>query len=145
MMMAENALDVLNERGFTAQVTDEGELRQKLAGEQVVFYIGFDATADSLHVGNLIPIMAMMHLQRLGHRPIGLVGAGTTMIGDTSGKTEMRQLLFEETIAANARKIHAQLNHYLHFDEDRAIAENNANWLLELNYITFLRDIGRHF
>ena len=143
--MAENVFDVLNERGFTAQVTDEGELRQKLAGEQVVFYNGFDATADSLHVGNLIPIMAMMHLQRLGHRPIGLVGAGTTMIGDPSGKTEMRQLLFEETIAANARKIHAQLNHYLHFDEDRAIAENNANWLLDLNYITFLRDIGRHF
>jgi tyrosyl-tRNA synthetase len=89
--------------------------------------------------------MAMIHLQRAGHRPIGLVGGGTTMIGDPSGKTELRQMLSEETIQANAQKLHAQLNHYLRFDEGQAIAENNANWLLELNYIQFLRDIGRHF
>ncbi len=143
--MAGNVFDTLQERGFIAQATDEAALRQKLAEEQVTFYIGFDGTADSFHAGNLVTIMAMMHLQRAGHRPIGLIGGGTTMIGDPSGKTEMRQLLSLETIQANAQKLHAQLNHYLHFDQGQAIAENNANWLLELNYIQFLRQIGRHF
>ncbi|RME75407.1 MAG: tyrosine--tRNA ligase [Chloroflexi bacterium] len=143
--MSDNVFDILQERGFIAQCTDEEALRHKFATEQVTFYIGFDATADSLHVGNLVTIMAMMHLQRAGHRPIGLVGGGTTMVGDPSGKTEMRQMLSPETIEANVQKLHAQLNHYLHFDEGKAIAENNAKWLLELNYITFLREIGRHF
>jgi tyrosyl-tRNA synthetase len=116
-----------------------------LGQEQVTFYIGFDGTANSFHVGNLVTIMAMMHLQRAGHRPIGLIGGGTTMVGDPSGKTEMRQLLSKEAIQTNVNALHTQLNHYLHFDEDQAIPENNAKWLLELNYITFLREIGRHF
>jgi tyrosyl-tRNA synthetase len=144
-MMSDNAFDILQERGFIAQVTDEAAVRKMLAGGPITFYVGFDGTADSMHAGHLVPVMAMMHLQRAGHRPIGLVGGGTTMVGDPSGKTEMRQMLMEETIEANAQKIHAQLNHYLHFDEGRAIPENNARWLLDLKYIPFLRDIGRHF
>lgn len=143
--MNDNVFDTLQERGFIAQMTDEVALREKFANEQITFYIGFDGTADSFHAGNLVTIMAMMHLQRAGHRPIGLIGGGTTMIGDPSGKTEMRQLLSKEQIEANVRHLHAQLSRYLHFDEGRAIPENNANWLLELNYIDFLRDIGRHF
>ncbi len=144
-MTSNNAFDILQERGFLAQVTDEAAVRKMLAGGPITFYIGFDGTADSLHVGHLVPVMAMVHLQRVGHRPIGLVGGGTTMVGDPSGKTEMRQMLTEEVIEANAQRIHAQLNHYLHFDEGRAIPENNAHWLLELKYIPFLREIGRHF
>jgi tyrosyl-tRNA synthetase len=143
--MSENAFDILQERGFIAQVTDEDAVRKMLGQGQITFYVGFDGTADSLHAGHLVPVMAMMHLQRAGHRPIGLVGGGTTMVGDPSGKTEMRQMLSEESIEANARKLHAQLNHYLHFDEGQAIPENNARWLLDLKYIPFLREIGRHF
>jgi len=143
--MSDNAFDILQERGFIAQVTDEAVVRQMLAKPPVTFYIGYDGTADSLHVGNLVTIMAMMNLQRAGHRPIGLVGSGTTMVGDPSGKTEMRQMLSEEIIRANGKAIHAQLNHYLHFDTGQAIPENNANWLLDLKYVSFLRDIGRHF
>jgi tyrosyl-tRNA synthetase len=143
--MSDNAFDILQERGFIAQVTDEAAVRKMLGEEQITFYVGFDGTADSLHAGHLVPVMAMMHLQRAGHRPIGLVGGGTTMVGDPSGKTEMRQMLSEESIEANARTLHAQLNHYLHFDEERAIPENNARWLLDLKYIPFLREIGRHF
>jgi tyrosyl-tRNA synthetase len=143
--MTINAYDILKERGFIAQVTDEEAVRQKLANEQVTFYIGFDSTADSLHAGSLVTIMAMMHLQNAGHQPIGLVGGGTTMVGDPSGRSELRQMLSTETITEFGYKIHAQLDHYLHFGEGKAIAENNANWLLDLNYITFLRDIGRHF
>ena len=140
-----NVFDTLQERGFIAQVTDEAAVRKMLDEERVTFYIGFDATAESLHAGSLVTIMAMKHLQRAGHRPIGLVGGGTTMVGDPSGKTEMRQMLSKEMIEANVQKIQAQLNHYLHFDDGQAIAENNMEWLLDLNYITFLRDIGRHF
>lgn len=143
--MKNNVFDILQERGFVAQVTDEEAVRKLLGEEQITFYIGYDSTADSFHAGTLVTIMAMLHLQRAGHRPIGLVGGGTTMIGDPSGKTEMRQMLSKEEIEANGRKLHAQLDHYLHFDEGNAIAENNAGWLLDLNYIDFLRDIGRHF
>jgi len=140
-----NVYDILQKRGFIAQVTDEEAVRKILSEQQITFYIGYDGTADSFHAGNLVTIMAMMHLQRAGHRPIALIGGGTTMVGDPSGKTELRQMLSEETIRANAGKLHAQLNHYVHFDEGKAIAVNNADWLLALNYITFLRDIGRHF
>jgi tyrosyl-tRNA synthetase len=143
--MTDNIFDILQQRGFVAQATDEDALRRMLSTENVTFYIGFDGTADSLHAGSLVTIMAMMHLQRAGHRPIGLVGGGTTLVGDPSGKTEMRQMLTKADIDANAQKLHAQLNHYLHFDQGQAIAENNATWLLELNYIEFLREIGRHF
>ncbi|MCB0211356.1 MAG: tyrosine--tRNA ligase [Anaerolineae bacterium] len=143
--MSDNVFDILHERGFVAQVTDEDALRQQFANETVTFYTGYDSTANSLHVGNLVTIMAMMHLQRAGHRPIGLIGGGTTMIGDPSGKTEMRQMLTREIIEANGRLIQAQLNHYLKFDEGQALTTNNAEWLLDLNYVTFLREIGRHF
>ena len=143
--MTDNVYDVLKERGFLAQVSDEEAVRRMLGGNPITFYIGFDSTAASLHAGSLVPIMAMMYLQRAGHRPIAIVGGGTTMVGDPSGKTEMRQLLDEEAIRANGRAIHAQLNRYLHFDGGRAVALDNADWLLPLNYIAFLRDIGVHF
>ena len=137
--------DILKERGFIAQISDEEALRQALGRESITFYIGYDSTATSLHAGSLMPIMAMMHLQRAGHRPIAIVGGGTTMVGDPSGRTEMRQILSEEDIRANGRAIHAQLNKYLHFDGKTALAVDNADWLVPLNYIQFLRDIGRHF
>jgi len=140
-----NIYDTLNERGFIAQATDEDALRKILANESVTFYIGFDSTADSLHAGSLVTIMAMMHLQQAGHRPIGLVGGGTTMIGDPSGKTELRKMLTPDIIQQYGEGIHRQLNQYLNFDDGQAIAENNASWLLDLNYVNFLRDIGRHF
>ena len=143
--MTDNVFDVLKERGFIAQVTDEEVVRKQLAEQRIIFYVGFDGSAESLHAGHLVPIMAMMHLQQAGHQPIGLVGGGTTMIGDPSGRTEMRQMLSIAMIQTNVQKLHAQLNHYLNFNEGQAIAENNADWLLDLNYITFLREIGRHF
>lgn len=143
--MAENVYEVMKEKGFIAQTSDEEAVRQMLGKGTITFYIGFDSTAESLHAGSLVPIMAMMHLQRAGHRPIAIVGGGTTMVGDPSGKTEMRQMLDEKTIRSFGRKIHAQLDRYLHFDGKTALALDNADWLLPLNYIQFLRDIGRHF
>jgi tyrosyl-tRNA synthetase len=143
--MSQNVYDVLKQRGFLAQVTDEDAVRDLLAQQTVTFYIGFDLTATSLHAGSLVPIMAMMHLQRAGHTPIALVGGGTTMVGDPSGKSEMRQMLSEAQIRAYGDSIHAQLDRYLHMSKGRGIAVNNADWLLPLNYITFLREIGVHF
>jgi len=143
--MSEHVLDTLKERGFIAQISDEEALRKNLSSGTVTFYIGFDGSASSLHAGSLVPIMAMMHLQRAGHRPIGLVGCGTTMVGDPSGRDEMRQMLSEETIRANGQGIHAQLDRYLHFDGESSLALDNADWLLPINYVQFLRDIGRHF
>lgn len=133
------------ERGFVAQCSDEEGLKELLAAGRVSAYIGFDPTAASLHVGSLLPIMALAHLQREGHRPIGLIGAGTGLVGDPSGKTEMRKLLSREKINANAEGIKAQLSHFLDFDSGRALMLNNADWLCEWNYIEFLRDVGRHF
>jgi tyrosyl-tRNA synthetase len=143
--MSQNVYDILQERGFIAQVTDEETVRRELTEKQLVIYNGYDPTADSLHVGHLVTIMALMHLQAAGHRVIGLVGGGTAMIGDPSGKSEMRQMLSAETLQANADALKRQINHYLNFEGDQAIFANNADWLLELNYIAFLRDIGRHF
>ena len=143
--MSGNVYDELKERGFVAQVSDEGAVRKMLGEKPITFYVGFDSTAASLHAGSLVPIMAMVHLQRAGHRAIAVVGSGTTMVGDPSGKTEMRQLLDEATIRAQGRAIHFQLARYLRFDGTNAIAVDNADWLLPLNYIAFLRDIGRHF
>jgi tyrosyl-tRNA synthetase len=143
--MTVNVYDTLRARGFIAQSTDEDELRAILAGPSLTFYVGFDSTAASLHAGSLVPIMAMMHLQQAGHRPIVVVGGGTTMVGDPSGKTEMRRLLSEEAIRANGARIHRQIDRYLGFSQGKAVALDNADWLLELRYIPFLRDIGVHF
>jgi len=139
-----NAYDVLKERGFVEQVSDEDGLRQAME-RPIRGYIGYDPSASSFHVGNLLTIMAMAHLQRHGHRPIVVVGAGTGMIGDPSGKTEMRQLLTLERIRANAESLKRQFSRYIDFGPDGATMVNNADWLLPLNYITFLREIGRHF
>jgi tyrosyl-tRNA synthetase len=139
-----NAYDVLQERGFIAQVTDEA-LRDRL-GAALSCYAGFDPTADSLHVGHLLPVMALAHMQRCGHRPIVLVGGGTALIGDPSGKNEMRRILSRDEVTRNAECIKQQLSRYVSFEgSDSALCLNNADWLTPLNYIDFLRDIGRHF
>lgn len=140
-----NVLDVLKERGFIESTTHEEELREYLSKPPVSCYIGFDPTASSLHVGSLVPIMSLAHMQRCGHKPIALVGGGTGMIGDPSGKTEMRQLLTPEIIEDNKRGIRGQLARFIDFSEDKAGLVDNADWLLGLEYISFLRDIGRHF
>lgn len=143
--MCANVYDILKERGFIAQVSDEDDVRKMLSGDPITYYIGYDSSATSLHAGSLVPIMVMMHLQRAGHRPIAIVGGGTTMVGDPSGRTEMRKLLNEEDIRSNGRAIHAQLDRYLHFDGKESLALDNADWLLPLSYVQFLREIGRHF
>ncbi len=143
--MSGNVYDELKERGFVAQVSDETAVREALGEGPVTFYVGFDSTATSLHAGSLVPIMAMVHLRRAGHRAIAVVGGGTTMVGDPSGREEMRRMLDEATIRAQGKRIHVQLDRYLHFDGTNAVAVDNADWLLPLNYIQFLRDIGRHF
>ncbi|MBX5492298.1 MAG: tyrosine--tRNA ligase [Chloroflexi bacterium] len=139
-----NAFDVLRERGFVKDCSDERGLRAALE-RPITVYCGYDPTAPSLHVGHLIPTMALAHLQRLGHRPIALVGGGTALVGDPSGKTAARAVLTPEEIAANIEPIRAQLSRYFDFREGRALLLNNADWLLPLRYIEFLRDIGRHF
>jgi tyrosyl-tRNA synthetase len=144
-MTSGNVYDELRQRGFVAQVSNEDGVRRKLGKKNITFYVGFDSTATSLHAGSLVPIMAMVHLRRAGHRAIAVVGGGTTMVGDPSGRTEMRQLLDEATIRSQGRAIHGQLDRYLHFDGQTAIAVDNADWLLPLNYVQFLREIGRHF
>ncbi|HBG01377.1 MAG TPA: tyrosine--tRNA ligase [Firmicutes bacterium] len=140
-----NVFDVLEERGFIEQGTHPEELRELLGKESVTFYIGFDATASSLTMGHLIPLMSMLHLYRAGHRPIFLLGGGTTMIGDPSGKSDMRQMLNAETINANVESFRKQFSKFVNFDDGSAIMENNANWLLDLNFMEFIRDVGRHF
>ena len=140
-----NVLDILKERGFIDQTTHDQELRDCLDQGNVTCYIGFDPTAASLHIGSLVPIMSLAHMQRQGHRPIALIGGGTGMVGDPSGKTEMRQLLTLEALEQNAAGIKGQLSHFLDFKEDKALMLNNADWLTKLEYIPFLRDIGRHF
>jgi len=137
--------DVFRERGFIEQITDESQIRDLLEQKSVTCYIGFDPTAASLHIGSLVPIMSLAHLQRHGHRPIALVGGGTGLIGDPSGKTEMRQILTREQIDHNAHCLQKQLTSYLEFGDGKAVMLNNADWLTRLNYIEFLRDIGRHF
>ncbi|HVP76523.1 MAG TPA: tyrosine--tRNA ligase [Thermodesulfobacteriota bacterium] len=136
--------DVFRERGFIEKVTDEEKIPEVLGGK-VTCYIGFDPTASSFHVGNLIPIMALSHMQRHGHRPIALAGGGTGLVGDPSGKDEMRQILTYEEIAKNAESQKKQFARFLDFSNGRALLLNNADWLTKLNYIDFLRDIGVHF
>ena len=132
----------LKERGLIAQVTDEEKVRDLLNNEKVVFYTGFDPTADSLHVGHFIPIMVMAHLQRAGHTPIALFGGGTGMIGDPSGKTDMRKMLTKEEISHNISCFKKQMSRLIDFSDGHAIMENNADWLLNLNYVDFIRSIG---
>jgi tyrosyl-tRNA synthetase len=139
-----NVYDILEGRGFIEQSTDADSSRQLLE-KPVTCYIGFDPTATSLHVGSLLPIMSLAHMQRCGHRPIALVGGGTALVGDPSGKTEMRQMLSREEIDENAEKLKVQLSQFIDFGSGRALLVNNAEWLAPLNYIEFLRDIGRHF
>jgi tyrosyl-tRNA synthetase len=140
-----NLLEVLRERGFIEQTTHEDELKAYLEAGKATCYIGFDPTASSLHVGSLVPIMSLAHMQRHGHRPIALVGGGTGLVGDPSGKTEMRKLLTPEMVEKNAIGIKKQLSRFLDFTEDKALLLNNADWLTKLEYIPFLRDFGRHF
>ena len=140
-----NVYDTLLERGYIKQLTHEAEIKKLLEEEKVTFYIGFDPTADSLHIGHFIAMMFMAHMQRAGHRPIALVGGGTAMIGDPSGKTDMRKMLSKEEIDYNISCIKSQLSKLIDFSDDKAILENNANWLLDLNYVDFIRDIGVHF
>jgi tyrosyl-tRNA synthetase len=144
-MIQRGAFEVLKNRGFVSQCSDEAALSRLLDSERVSFYIGFDPTAASLHVGNLLQLFSMSHLQRAGHRPIALIGGGTCRIGDPSGKTEARPILPVETINANGERFRAQIGRFLDFGEGRGLMENNADWLAGLNYIDFLREIGRHF
>lgn len=142
----QNAFEVLKERGFIEQLTHEDEIKALFASDKrVTFYIGFDPTADSLTVGHFLPVMAMAHLQRCGHRPIALIGGGTTRVGDPTDKTDMRKMLSDEQINSNAARFKEQLSSFLDFSEDQAIMINNADWLCELNYIDFLREVGVHF
>jgi tyrosyl-tRNA synthetase len=137
--------DTLVERGYIKQLTHEEEIKKLLENEKITFYIGFDPTADSLHVGHFVQLMAMAHMQRAGHRPIALIGGGTAMVGDPSGKSDMRKMLTKETIEHNADCFKKQMSRLIDFSDGNAIMENNANWLLDLNYVDFLRDIGMHF
>ena len=137
-------LDVLKERGFIAQMTFEEDLYKQLE-QPTTFYVGFDPTADSLHIGHYIPIMAMAHMQRAGHRPIALMGGGTAMIGDPSGKTDMRKMMTVETIDDNVAHIKQQMSRFLDFSEGKAIIANNGDWLRHLNFIDFMREIGSTF
>jgi tyrosyl-tRNA synthetase len=137
--------DTLRDRGFVSQCSNEEGLRKLLDSERVTFYIGFDPTAKSLQIGNLMQLMSMAHLQRAGHRPIMLIGGGTTRIGDPSGKSEMRKIMPVETIAENAAIFRREISRFLDFGEGQALMLDNAEWLAPLNYIEFLRDIGKHF
>ena len=140
-----NVLDTLMERGYIKQFTHEAETRELLEKEKVTFYIGFDPTADSLHVGHFIAMMFMAHMQKAGHRPIALIGGGTATIGDPSGKTDMRKMMTNETIAHNVACIKKQMEKFIDFSDDKAILVNNADWLLNQNYVEFLREVGVHF
>lgn len=137
--------DILLERGYIEQVTHEDEVKALLAKESATFYIGFDPTADSLHLGHFIQIMVMMHMQRAGHKPIALIGGGTAKIGDPSGKTDMRKMLTPEDIAYNGEMLRKQMEKYLVLDGKKGYIANNADWLDKLEYIPFIREIGSKF
>lgn len=140
-----SVFEILQERGFIEQVTHEAEVKELLENEQATFYIGFDPTADSLHVGHFIQVIVMMHMQRAGHVPIALIGGGTAKVGDPSGKTDMRKMMTNETIKENGRKMKAQMSKYLDLDGTNGHFVNNADWLDNLNYIEFLREYGSKF
>ncbi|MDD2190270.1 MAG: tyrosine--tRNA ligase [Eubacteriales bacterium] len=140
-----NVFDVLMERGLIRQTTHEEEIRELLGKEKVIFYIGFDPTADSLHVGHFMQIIVMMYMQKYGHIPIVLIGGGTTLVGDPSGRTDMRQMITKEAIRENGDKFKKTFSKFIDFSDGKAFIDNNADWLLELNYLDFIRNIGRHF
>lgn len=140
-----NVLDELIERGYAKQFTHEEETRKLLSEEKVTFYIGFDPTGDSLHVGHFIALMLMARMQKAGHRPIVLIGGGTAMVGDPTGKTDMRKMLTREEINHNVECLKKQMSRFIDFSDDKAIIVNNAEWLMGQNYIEFLREVGVHF
>ncbi|MHC6178530.1 tyrosine--tRNA ligase [Clostridium sp. JNZ X4-2] len=140
-----NVYDILLERGYIKQTTHEEEIRELLGKEKVTFYIGFDPTADSLHVGHFLQMMVMSHMQKAGHRPIALLGGGTGMVGDPTGKTDMRKMLTPEQVQHNVDCFKKQFSKLIDLDNGKAIIENNAKWLLNLNYVEFLREVGVHF
>ncbi|MBQ2763570.1 MAG: tyrosine--tRNA ligase [Firmicutes bacterium] len=140
-----SVFDTLMERGYIEQCTHEDEIKELLEKEKVSFYIGFDPTADSLHVGHFIQIMVMMHMQQAGHRPIALLGGGTAMIGDPSGRTDMRSMMTVETIDHNVACFRKQMSRFLDFSDDKAIVVNNGDWLRDLKYVDFLREVGSQF
>jgi tyrosyl-tRNA synthetase len=144
-MGTSSVFDTLKDRGYLAQVTHEAEVRELLSKPGATFYIGFDPTADSLHVGHFVQMMVMAHMQRAGHRPIALIGCGTAMIGDPSGRSDLRQIMTEETIRHNGERFRDQMKILIDFSDGKALIVNNADWLLHLNYVEFLRDIGPHF
>ena len=141
----DNVFDELVDRGYYEQATNEEELKKLLKEESVKFYCGFDATADSLTVGHLIQIMVMMRMQNYGHRPVALLGGGTTLIGDPSGRSDMRKVMTEEMIDHNAECFYNQFQRFLDFSEGGATMLNNKDWLLDLNFVEFLRDVGSEF
>ena len=141
----ENAFEVLKERGFIEQMTHPEEIEQLFKNEKITFYIGFDPTADILHVGHFLTVMAMSHMQRCGHRPICLMGGGTGMVGDPTGKTDMRRMMTVDEIDHNVNCFKKQLSRFIDFSDDKAIIVNNGDWLRNLNYIEFLREIGSVF
>lgn len=140
-----SVLDILKERGFVQQLTHEEEITELLENEKITFYIGFDPTADSLHVGHFLGMMVMAHMQRAGHRPVCLIGGGTAMVGDPSGKSDMRKMMTQETIRHNGDRFKTQMARFIDFNDGKALMMNNADWLLNLNYVEVLRDIGVHF
>ena len=143
--MERNVYEILEERGFVAQCSHPEELRELLGKEKVTFYIGFDPTADSLHIGHYVALMTMAHMQRAGHKPIVLLGGGTAFVGDPSGKSDMRRMMTREELDHNASCFQKQMARLLDFSEGKAIVVNNADWLRELKYLDFMRDIGVYF
>lgn len=140
-----NVYETLKERGLIAQMTHEEEIKKLLDNEKITFYIGFDPTADSLHIGHFMQLIVMKHMQNAGHRPIILLGGGTTMVGDPTGKADMRPMISQETIQHNADRFKEQMSKFIDFSDGKAIMVNNADWLLNQNYIEFLREVGVHF
>ena len=140
-----SVFDTLSERGYIEQCTHEDEIKELLEKEKISFYIGFDPTADSLHVGHFIQIMVMMHMQQAGHRPIALLGGGTAMVGDPSGRSDMRQMMTVETIDHNVACFRKQMGRFLDFSDDKALIVNNGDWLRDLKYVDFLREVGSEF
>ncbi len=141
----QNVFDTLKERGLIAQTTHEDEIRKMLGEKKIIFYIGFDPTADSLHIGHFMQLIVMKHMQNAGHRPIILLGGGTTMVGDPTGKADMRPMITQDIIQHNADNFKKQMSKFIDFSDGKALMVNNADWLLKLNYIDFLREIGVHF